>query len=105
MASMTTCIYDQASDDEPRNAHAHLQALLLGNRDRNVCNGELQSAGIKMCCWWNWMGPGNASVAAGWLEAEGEYRKPQRLSGCWMPVAEAVGLTITTPMASGTERR
>ena len=57
-------------DDEPRNAHAHLQALLLGNQVTvNVCNGELQLGQYQDVLLVELDGPRQRKVSLQWLSA------------------------------------
>ncbi len=57
-------------DDEPRNAHAHLQALLLGNQVIvNVCNGELQLGHYQDVLLVELDGPRQRKVSLQWLSA------------------------------------
>jgi len=57
-------------DDEPRNAHAHLQALLLGNQVIvNVCNGELQLGQYQDVLLVELDGPRQRNVSLQWLSA------------------------------------
>ena len=57
-------------DDEPRNAHAHLQALLLGNQVTvNVCNGELQLGQYQDVLLVELDGPRDRKVSLQWLSA------------------------------------
>lgn len=57
-------------DDEPRNAHAHLQALMLGNEVTvNVSNGELQLGQYQEVMLVELDGPRQRRVSLQWLSA------------------------------------
>ena len=57
-------------DDEPRNAHAHLQALMLGNEVTvNVSNGELQMGQYQEVMLVELDGPRQRRVSLQWLSA------------------------------------
>ena len=57
-------------DDEPRNAHAHLQALMLGNEVTvNVSNGELQMGQYQEVMPVELDGPRQRRVSLQWLSA------------------------------------
>ena len=57
-------------DDEPRNAHAHLQALLLGHQTSvSVSNGALQLGRYQDVILVELDGPRQRSVALQWLSA------------------------------------
>ena len=57
-------------DDEPRNAHAHLQALLLGHQATvSVCNGALQLGRYQDVILVELDGPRQRTVALQWLSA------------------------------------
>ncbi len=57
-------------DDEPRNAHAHLQALMLGNEVIvNVSNGELQLGQYQEVMLVELDGPRQRRVSLQWLSA------------------------------------
>ena len=57
-------------DDEPRNAHAHLQALILGNQVIvNVSNGNLQLGQYQDVMLVELDGPRKRKVALQWLSA------------------------------------
>ena len=57
-------------DDEPRNAHAHLQALLLGHQTTvAVSNGALQLGRYQDVILVELDGPRQRSVALQWLSA------------------------------------
>lgn len=57
-------------DDEPRNAHAHLQALMLGNGVTvNVSNGELQLGQYQEVMLVELDGPRQRRVSLQWLSA------------------------------------
>ena len=57
-------------NDEPRNAHAHLQALLLGHQATvSVCNGALQLGRYQDVILVELDGPRQRSVALQWLSA------------------------------------
>ncbi len=57
-------------DDEPRNAHAHLQALMLGNEVTvNVSHGELQLGQYQEVMLVELDGPRQRRVSLQWLSA------------------------------------
>ncbi len=57
-------------DDEPRNAHAHLQALMLGNEVTvNVSNGDLQLGQYQEVMLVELDGPRQRRVSLQWLSA------------------------------------
>ena len=57
-------------DDEPRNAHAHLQALLLGHQATvSVCNGALQLGLYQDVILVELDGPRQRTVSLQWLSA------------------------------------
>lgn len=57
-------------DDEPRNAHAHLQALMLGNEVIvNVSNGQLQLGQYQEVMLVELDGPRQRRVSLQWLAA------------------------------------
>ena len=57
-------------DDEPRNAHAHLQALMLGNEVTvNVSNGHLQLGQYQEAMLVELDGPRQRQVSLQWLSS------------------------------------